>query len=211
MNLRNKRVLITAGPTWVSIDSVRVISNIATGETGILLAKALSKKGVRVTLILGACGCAYHNPRVKIIRFTFFEELKEILAKELRSQEYDAVIHSAAVSDFKPARHIRGKLKSDRPFTLRLAALPKLVATIKRVSPHVKLVMFKLESAISDKELIRRAREAMCKSNADAIVANRIKPNYRGYILDKEKVYAKVDSKKGLVKKLPAVLGGLWN
>jgi phosphopantothenoylcysteine decarboxylase/phosphopantothenate--cysteine ligase len=211
VSLNNKRVLITAGPTWVSRDSVRVISNIATGETGILLAKRLSLAGAKVTLALGPSCCADASGKIKIIRFKFFEELKEILAKELRSQAYDAVIHSAAVSDFKPARHIRGKLKSDSPFTLRLAALPKLVATIKRISPYVKLVMFKLESGLSDHELIRRAREAMCKSNADAIVANRIKPKYRAYILDKEKVYAKVDSKKDLAGKLTGVLGGLWN
>ena len=51
--LKNKKVLITAGPTWVPIDNVRVISNTATGETGILLSEKLKNLGAKVTLLLG--------------------------------------------------------------------------------------------------------------------------------------------------------------
>ena len=64
MSLKNKRILITAGPTWVAIDSVRVISNIATGETGILLAKRLSLQGAKVTLALGPSCCAYASGKI---------------------------------------------------------------------------------------------------------------------------------------------------
>ena len=53
MSLKNKKILITAGPTWVSIDTVRVISNTATGATGILLAEKLRKLDAKVTLLLG--------------------------------------------------------------------------------------------------------------------------------------------------------------
>ena len=211
MNLRNKKVLITAGPTWVPIDSVRVISNIATGETGILLARDLARKGAMVTLVLGPACIGYQLPNIKILRFSFFHELKHVLIKELRSQAYDVVIHSAAVSDFAPARHIRGKLKSDRPHTLRLKVLPKLIATIQRVSPQSALVIFKLESGISDLELIRRARRALSDQGADIIVANKIKPKYRAYLLDKEKIYAKVDAKETLVKSLITLIGDIWN
>lgn len=211
MNLRNKRVLITAGPTWVAIDSIRVISNIATGTTGILLARGLAKKGAKVTLVLGPACIGYQAPDIKIMRFSFFNELKRILIQELRSQTYDAVIHSAAVSDFAPAGHIGGKLKSDRPHTLRLVMLPKLIDMIKRVSPKATLVMFKLESGISDLELIRRSRKALSAKGADFVVANKIKPKYRAYILDKKKIYAKVDAKQDLVKALTAALGDIWN
>lgn len=211
MSLRNKRVLITAGPTWVAIDSIRVISNIATGTTGILLARGLAKKGAKVTLVLGPACIGYQAPDIKIMRFSFLNELKHVLIKELRSQAYDAVIHSAAVSDFAPAGHISRKLKSDRPHTLRLVVLPKLIDMIKRVSPKATLVMFKLESGISDLELIRRSRKALYDKGADFVVANKIKPKYRGYILDKEKIYAKVDDKQSLARALTSVLGDIWN
>ncbi len=55
MSLNGKRILITAGPTWVPIDNVRVISNIATGTTGVLLAWQTSAQGAKVTLVLGPC------------------------------------------------------------------------------------------------------------------------------------------------------------
>ncbi|HAH20958.1 MAG: hypothetical protein A2Y00_06905 [Omnitrophica WOR_2 bacterium GWF2_43_52] len=213
MNLRNKRILITAGPTWVAIDSMRIISNSATGTTGILLARDLARKGAKVTLVLGpVCGgSGYQLPNIRIVRFSFFHELKHALIQELRWQAYDVVIHSAAVSDFAPAHHIRGKLKSDRPHTLRLKVLPKLIATIQRVSPQSALVIFKLESGISDLELIRRARRALSDQGADIIVANKIKPKYRAYLLDKEKIYAKVDAKETLVKSLITLIGDIWN
>ena len=211
MSLKNKRILITAGPTWVPIDSVRVISNIATGETGILLARDLARKGAMVTLVLGPACIGYQLPNIKILRFSFFHELKHALIQELRWQAYDVVIHSAAVSDSAPAHHIRGKLKSDRPHTLRLKVLPKLIATIQRVSPQSALVIFKLESGISDLELIRRARRALSDQGADIIVANEIKPKYRAYLLDKEKIYAKVDAKETLVKSLITLIGDIWN
>ena len=50
MKLKNKRVLITAGPTWVKIDKVRVISNTASGKTGLLFADAFKRLGSKVTL-----------------------------------------------------------------------------------------------------------------------------------------------------------------
>ena len=98
-----KKVLITAGPTWVAIDKVRVISNIASGETGILLADKLSEQGAKVTLVLGPGNDknGIQNSRIKIIRFSFFEELRQALKKELKASRYDFIIHSAAVSGFR--------------------------------------------------------------------------------------------------------------
>lgn len=218
MNLKNKRILITAGPTWVSIDSVRVISNIASGETGILLAETLIKKQAKVTLILGpiggpACrtGRRRLDQRIHLVKFRFFDELRVQLRKELIAGSYDIIIHSAAVSDFRPKHPLKGKLKSGSSLSLRLTALPKLVSEIKHVSPKARIVMFKLESAVSDQELIRRSRKALYEKDADLVVANKMEPNYRAYILDKEKIYAKANSKKELTQRLTAVFGALWN
>ena len=98
MNFKNKHILITAGPTWVPIDSVRVISNIATGQTGISLANQFSSLGAKVTLLLGPQANSIQiNNDIKVINFKFFDELKQLLAKELKSKQLDLIIHSAAV------------------------------------------------------------------------------------------------------------------
>ena len=225
-----KRVLITAGPTWVAIDKVRVISNIASGETGILLAEGLAREGAKVTLILGPgesmsfpglTGESMYldsrfrgndknriqNSKVKIIRFSFFEELRQALKKELKASRYDLIIHSAAVSDFKSAESKRGKTKSGQDYNLRLTPLPKIADEIRGLAPAAHLVLFKLEFGIPDQELILRARKTLTASRADLIVANRIEPRYKAYILGAKRIYSRAGSKQEMAEKLITALG----
>lgn len=182
--LKGKRILITAGPTWVPIDSVRVISNIATGKTGIILAEKLRKAGCKVTLLLGPIG-NYQNKKIRLLRFRFFDELRNKLTKELCVKKYDFVIHSAAVSDFKPTRLIKGKIHSAVALGLKLLPLPKIIEDIRRLAPRAKLVMFKFEPGASSKTLIHLAKSARAKISADFVVANKINP-YRAFIIDRQ-------------------------
>jgi phosphopantothenoylcysteine decarboxylase/phosphopantothenate--cysteine ligase len=195
--------LITAGPTWVAIDRVRVISNIATGETGILLAKEFLKRGARVTLLLGPAGACCLPENLRVVNFRFFDELRRIARKELRSRAYDIVIHSAAVADFKPRLPARGKLDSSREHNLKLTPLPKIIKEIRQLAPEAKLVMFKLEAGVSDRVLLRRAEKARRKNQAQFAVANRLNP-YRAFIIEEGKRIVGVKSKSELVKKLLA-------
>jgi phosphopantothenoylcysteine decarboxylase/phosphopantothenate--cysteine ligase len=210
MGLKNKRILITAGPTWVPIDSVRVISNIATGTTGVLLARESSVRGARVTLLLGPCAKYNLNNSIRVINFRFFSELKDILRRELKNKNYDIVIHSAAVSDFKPEYKLKGKLNSDKGCRLKLIPLEKLVVLIRRFTPKSILVMFKLESTVTDKTLIRRAKSSRDMVGADMVVANRLNP-YRAFIIDKEGNRTKVKNRKQLAKKLIKLLNAAFD
>lgn len=198
--LKNKRILITAGPTWVPIDSVRVISNIATGETGVLLAEKLSKAGAKVTLLLGPSGHCCLSKKIRLIDYRFFDELKDKVTQELKAKKYDIIIHSAAVSDFKPKQKNKGKLISNKTHNLVLTPLPKIVRQMRRLAPEAKLVMFKLESGLSKASLIQRASVARRKINADIIVANMINP-YRSFILNKSKIIS-AKTKIEMVNKL---------
>ena len=198
--LKNKRILITAGPTWVAIDSVRVISNIATGETGVLLAEKLSELGAKVTLVLGPVGACCLNRKIKLIKFKFFDELKDKVIQELKAKKIDIIIHSAAVSDFKPKQKNKGKLASNKKHNLVLTPLPKIVRQMRCLAPRAKLVMFKLESGLSKASLIQRASVARKKINADIIVANMINP-YRAFILNKSKIIS-AKTKIEMVNKL---------
>lgn len=201
----NKRILITAGPTWVPIDDVRVISNIATGETGILLAREAEKLGFKVTLFLGPAKSCHLNDSIRLFRFDYFDELRRGLRKELKARRYDYVIHSAAVSDFEPDNTFKGKIGSHKGFIMRLKPLPKIISEIRNFSPESKLVMFKLESGVSDSALIKRARAAQDKVGADLIVANRLKP-YRAFIIDRAGKTLSVRNKAELSKKLLRIL-----
>lgn len=199
--IKNKRILITAGPTWVPIDSVRVISNIATGTTGILLAEKCIKLGARVTLLLGPVNAAPLNKKIRRINFKFFEELRRIIKRELARKKYDFIIHSAAVSDFKPATIIKGKIDSHKSVNLWLKPLPKIIDDIRRLAPHTGLACFKLEPGISDSALVKKAKVLRRKAGAEIVVANRLNP-YRAFIIDKEGNIVAARSKSELVREL---------
>jgi len=171
-----------------------------------MLADKLCSAGAKVTLLLGPANYCCLNKKIKIIRFAFFEELKYLITGELKRNRYDIVIHSAAVSDFKPAGLNKGKLTSCKAQNLRLLPLPKLAQKIRRLAPKSKLVLFKLESGVRDKTLIERAKNTLLKYKADLIIANRINPAYKAFILDKNKIHCRVDSKKGLVSNLIRIL-----
>lgn len=225
MDLKNKKILITTGPTWVPIDKVRVISNIATGSTGIQLAEKLALLGAKVTLLLGAVKICCLNKKVRLIHFKYFEELKNLLLKELSSKKYNIVIHSAAVSDYQPKISYKQKVKSGiKDWKLYLAPTPKIINYVKKIDPCVFLVGFKFELRANKTKLIKQARCLMKSSCADLVVANRIyNGNYSAYIVNpirnikhktlvskgvnRSEVSAVIKSRNELVKKLVREIG----
>ena len=98
--LAGKKILITAGPTWVPIDDVRVISNISSGEMGTLLAKEARACGMDVDLILGPVTYSEPLKGVRVTRFKYFDELLKLVSSTLARKPYDVILHAAAVSDY---------------------------------------------------------------------------------------------------------------
>ena len=205
------KVLVTAGPTWVKIDRVRVISNIFTGKTGFLIARAFRDRGFRVTLLLGPSVFCPQDKKINIIRFKYFEELRNLIVRELKDRNYKAVIHSAAISDFTPCRLYKGKISSSKGgLALKLRPAPKIIKDIRRERNDIFLVQFKLEVGKKRKDLINVACNSLVKNNADLVVANDLEDfkglSYRGYIIDKNKNVAIVRTRKGLAHKLIEIL-----
>lgn len=205
MSLEGKRILITAGPTWIPIDDVRVITNIATGQTGLLIASQARRHGARVTLILGPTTNAKIPKLIKVIRFRFFDELRSVIQKELRNYKYDVIIHSAAVSDFRPAKQFKNKIHSDRVLNLKLIPLPKIIRDIRLLAPKALLIMFKLESGVADRILLRRAKAAQSRIGSNLVVANRLKP-YRALIIGKGERVIQAMGKSELARKLLRII-----
>ncbi len=213
MGFKNKKILITAGPTWIAVDSVRVISNTASGETGQLLADRLAREGAKVTLVLGPVPNRLKNKKVKVIPFKFFDELKGIVSRELETGKYRVVIHSAAVSDYAPVRPLPGKIKSGlKNLRLVLRATPKIIDAIKKIDPDIFLVGFKFEPLTTRPELIKNARLLMARSKLDLAVANTVSSGkYRAHILSPEETGAALTSKEQLVAGLVSkIRRSLW-
>lgn len=207
MTLKNKKILITAGPTWVAIDPVRVISNIATGDTGKIIAQLAIAKGARVSLLLGTD----RKEKIKGVRikvFRYFQELRFLLSQELKNNRFDCIIHNAAVSDYLLERPARVKIDSrQKKLFLELKKAPKLIDEIRRKSPSSLLVMFKLESGIDNRELIEKALVAQEKTGADIVVANTFKGGkLKSFIYNHSGLLAKACSRQTLAKRLISIV-----
>lgn len=209
MNLKNKRILITAGPTWVTIDNVRVISNIATGRTGILLANEFIDRGARVTLVLGPVIDKNINKKVRVVAFRFFDQLKEIVIKEIKSKKYDILIHSAAVSDYKPKAADVKKIKSGiKNFKLALEPTPKIIERFKELRRGAFLVGFKFEPGAGKSALLAEASGLIERSKADLVVANTVNKNgYKAYIVSNHKTAGPFLNKELLAANLVKEIG----
>jgi phosphopantothenoylcysteine decarboxylase/phosphopantothenate--cysteine ligase len=171
--LKNKKVLITVGPTIEYIDPIRVITNQSSGKTGVLLASELISSGAKVTLVYGP-GIEKPPKGAKIIKISTSKEMFDVVKKEM-SKEFDIVIMAAAVSDYTPENPSKNKIKSAKnKIKISLKKTPKIIDQIKKYQKNVFLVGFKAETNLSKKKLITLAKKKMNESSADMIVANDI-------------------------------------
>lgn len=189
--LRGRRLLITAGPTVEHLDPVRVITNRSSGLMGLELAREARRRGAEVTLILGPTPLE-PPPGVRVLRALSASQMAELVASELASGEYHAVLAAAAPADFRPTSPSRRKLDSRvRRLRLELVPTPKVIGQVKRLRPGALLVAFKAEPSAS--ALRRRAPLLFKEAGADLVVANEAAEGYgpgevrqRGFILDRQ-------------------------
>ncbi|MCC2671182.1 MAG: hypothetical protein K0Q72_3653 [Armatimonadetes bacterium] len=211
-DLTGRRVLVTAGPTRVPIDAVRHISNVSSGRTGLEIARAAAQAGAEVTLLLGpGRATAASAGRLQVIDFVTFDDLHFAVREQVGSRSYDALIHTAAVSDYRPVAEEPGKIPSNaEELVIRLRRTPKIVDEVRALDPHITLVKFKLEVGRTEAELLEIARTSRDRSDADFIVANdltRISDTaHPALILDRERVIAQVGTTNELAEAVTGVL-----
>jgi len=179
--LRGARVLLTAGPTIEFVDPVRVISNVSSGRTGVLLGAELAAAGARVTMVYGP---GTHEPPkgVKTTRVETGAEMRSAVRSALGGARFDVIVMAAAVSDYAPVRRRRTKIKSgggSGGLTIRLRRAPKIIGMARRMQRDALLVGFKAEADVSRVALIRSARASMAESGADLVVANDVGSEYK--------------------------------
>lgn len=174
MLLANRRILVTAGPTWVEVDRVRVLTTIFTGATGLAIARHLASEGARVELWMGPARVPItesDRAAVEVVSFRTYDDLAA-LVKTREVTAYDAIVHSAAVADYKPVP-AAGKIGSGLgELTLVLKPTEKLVDILRVRAPRSVLVKFKLEVGLTTEELLAVASRSRAHSKAELIVAN---------------------------------------
>lgn len=185
-SLAGKKVIVTAGGTIEKIDDARVIANRSSGKTGIAIAEECYKRGANV-LLLRAKNSVKPRYLIKEKTFETTDDLLKLVKKY--TPNYDSFYHTAAVSDFTVKEKINSKLSSDQKINLTLKPQVKILDEIKKINPKIKLIAFKAESNLKEKELINVALQRLKKANADAIIANDIGKIDRGFEVDTNEVY----------------------
>ncbi len=173
--LAGKCAIVTAGPTYESIDPVRFIGNRSSGKQGFAIAQALADAGADVTLVTGPTSLP--DPKgLQTVRIESALEMAEICEKLLKAKsEVHIAIGAAAVSDWRPAQQHVSKMKKRRNGevpNLELVENPDVIAGLaSRASgrPHL-VVAFAAET----ENLIPNAKEKLTRKNCDWIVANNV-------------------------------------
>jgi phosphopantothenoylcysteine decarboxylase/phosphopantothenate--cysteine ligase len=168
-SLRDKRVVITAGPTREAFDPIRFVSNASTGATGIALAREAALRGARVTLLLGPT-LLDPPPGVDLVRVISARDLYD--ATMSRAEGADIVIAAAAVADWRPAeRSDEKQKKSGASLDAVLEPNPDVLAALGERKGSTFLVGFAAET--SDHEA--HAREKLRRKHLDAIAVNDVR------------------------------------
>ena len=165
-SLSGRHVVITAGPTREFLDAIRFLSNASTGRMGIELARGARERGAQVTLVLGPT--SLRPPQgVAVVRVGSTQDL--LRATKQAGEGADAIVFSAAPSDFRPRRRRRGKpARIDGAMQLDLVPTSDVAAALGRRKGHRIHVGFALEVAGG----ASRARAKLARKNFDAIVLN---------------------------------------
>jgi len=171
--LRDKRVLVTSGPTHEPIDPVRYIANRSSGKQGHAIAAAAASAGADVTLVSGPVNLP-DPPGVKVIKI---ETAREMLREVERALPADAAVFAAAVADWRVANAGEQKLKKQAGKAtpdLPLVENPDILATIaKRKSQRPKLV---IGFAAETENVAANAKAKLISKGCDWILANDVSP-----------------------------------
>ena len=181
-SLKNLKILISAGPTYESIDPVRFIGNHSSGKMGFSLAKEAEKRGAIVELISGPV--SLETPKnVKRTNVKSADEMKKEI--ESRFKKTDVLIMSAAVSDYQPMKIASNKIKKDDPeMIISLKKTPDILKDLAKIKKKQIVIGFALETQSEKKN----AYEKMKKKNLDAIVLNSMNDKGAGFGFDTNKI-----------------------
>ena len=173
--LSGKKILITSGATAESIDPIRIITNRASGRTGVELALEAYRRGADVTIVhRNTTGMG----NIKNVFAESAEQMTDAILEELKTG-YDLLISAAAISDYT-LDAAGSKIKSGKELTLSFKPTRKLIQEARKEHPELKIVGFKAEAGIERDELIERAKQSLDNTKLNMIVANEVSKSGMG-------------------------------
>ena len=194
---KNYKAIVTSGPTREYLDPVRYISNESSGKQGYEIALALKKLGIKTKLIVGPSNLN----SAKGLKIKKIVSAKEMMDEVKKSLPVDIAVCAAAVSDYKPIRKSKNKIKKDNEFlnNIKIERNPDILEYLSkhnRTRPKI-VVGFSAETENVIKNSIKKIKQKYC----DLIIANDISKKDVGFNSDYNEV--SLIDQKGKVKSLP--------
>ena len=174
--LKGKKMLITAGPTYESIDPVRFIGNHSSGKMGYDIAIAAANLGADVILVSGPTNLVLSNSSINLIRVVSAQEMYDKCLEYYAAM--DVVIAAAAVADYKPKFNSNQKIKkTDASFFIELEKTKDILESLGKLKENQFLIGFALET----ENEIKNAKLKIQKKNLDLIVLNSLQDSGAGF------------------------------
>ncbi len=181
-DLKDKKIMVTAGPTREAIDPVRFISNPSSGKMGFSIARAAEFRGADVTLVTGPVSLS-DPPNIDVIRITTAKEMADAVLNIM--DDYDIIIKTAAVSDYRPEKIAEHKIKKgDDKILLNLVKNQDILKAAGQRKKNCFLVGFAAET----QSLRENAEKKLAEKNLDIIAGNLVSVPGSGFGVDTNKV-----------------------
>jgi len=164
--LAGRKVIVTAGPTFEAIDTVRGITNLSSGKMGYAVAEAAAGMGADVTLISGPTALA-PPPSAHFVYVTTAAEMMNAVKAHVAGSDYFFSV--AAVADYTPVAKLKHKLKkSGEGMEVKLKPTEDILAHVAAMPDGPFCVGFAAES----ENLAEYAQTKRARKKIPMIVAN---------------------------------------
>lgn len=190
--LKGKRVLITAGPTYEKIDPVRFIGNYSSGKMGYALAEECAERGAEVELVIGPVSINLNRANIHI---TKVESAAQMYAAAVNAfPKTDIAILCAAVADFTPRETKDVKIKREKgDMAIQLVPTKDIAAELGRMKKESQfMVGFALETNDETNNAINKLKA----KKLDFIVLNSLNDKGAGFSVDTNKITIISDTSK---------------
>jgi phosphopantothenoylcysteine decarboxylase/phosphopantothenate--cysteine ligase len=176
-DFEGRRVLITAGPTREALDPVRYLTNHSTGKMGYAIAEAARRMGAETTLVSGPVELKTPSGVARID----VSSAREMYEAVLGDLDYDLIIMTAAVADYRPNVTQTQKIKKmEGDLSLALTRNPDILFEVGKLKKAQILVGFAAET----ERVLEHATAKLKKKNLDMIVANDVTAEGAGFGTD---------------------------
>jgi phosphopantothenoylcysteine decarboxylase/phosphopantothenate--cysteine ligase len=164
------KVLVTAGGTREPLDPIRFIGNRSSGKQGYAIARAASRRGADVTLIVANSDLPDPSG-IRCIRVSTAEEMFSHVEREF--DQCDLLVMSAAVADAKPSQVSESKIKKGSLTSIELASNPDIVATVASRKKNQIVIAFAAETSLD----VEEGKRKLLSKSADILFLNDVAGN----------------------------------